>query len=257
MIINLTYNNKHIEGFINFLRFSFEVISESFGFYKGKIANKVLYRQILFTGFETLGIIFIISIAVGGIIILEVYAILSNFGQSDLLYTILITVVTRELGCLLTAFILVARSGTAISTELGNMVVNHEIEALHSFGISPIRYLVVPRTIGVVLSMIVLNIYFNAFALFGGWLLATFFTPINIFEFIEAFFSKLQFVDILAGFVKSLIFGLLIALISCYQGLRVSIATTEVPQRTIKTVVFSLGWIIIFDIIITLSTYMF
>lgn len=248
--------NNYFEGFINFLRFSFEVITESFTFYKGKIAYKVLNRQILFTGYETLGIILIISIAVGGIIILEGYAILSNFGQSDFLYTILITVVTRELGCLLTAFILVARSGTAISTELGNMVINNEIEALHSFGISPISYLVVPRTIGVVVSMFVLNIYFNAFALLGGWLLATFFTPINFFEFIESFFSKLQFVDILAGFLKSITFGLIIALISCYQGLQVSIATTEVPQRTIRTVVLSLGWIVLFDIIITLFTYL-
>jgi len=244
-------------GIINFLRFALEVLAESFNFYRKKIGWKVLNRQILFTGYEALSIIFIIALAIGGIIILEGYSILSNFGQSELLYTILITVITRELGCLLTAFILIARSGTAISTELGNMVINHEIEALLSFGISPITYLVVPRTIGVVVSMVILNIYFNASALLGGWFLATFFTPINIFEFMSAFFARLEIMDIIASMLKSVIFGLIIALISSYQGLMVSIASTEVPQRTIKTVVYSLGWIIVFDIIIALGTYIF
>lgn len=251
------YSLKSFSGYINFLRFSLEVIGEVFVFYRKKLAWKVLNRQILFTGYEAISIIFIIALAIGGIIILEGYSILSNFGQSELLYTILITIITRELGCLLTAFILVARSGTAISTELGNMVVNHEIEALMSFGISPINYLVVPRTIGVVVSMIILNIYFNASALFGGWFLATFFTPINIFEFMSSFFARLEIVDIVASLIKSVVFGLIIALISCYEGLKVSVASTEVPQRTIKTVVYSLSWIIVFDILITLTTYVF
>jgi phospholipid/cholesterol/gamma-HCH transport system permease protein len=73
----------------------------------------------------------------------------------------------------------------------------------------------------------------------------------------SAFFARLEIMDIIASMLKSVIFGLIIALISSYQGLMVSIASTEVPQRTIKTVVYSLGWIIVFDIIIALGTYIF
>jgi len=237
--------------------FVFEIIYELKHFVlQRKITHLILIRQILFTGFEALMLIVFMAVAVGGIIILEGNVILPDFGRSKLLYTIIVIVIIRELGGLLTAFIIIARSGTAIAAELGNMVVNHEVESLVSFGISPVLYLVVPRVLGVVLSMVALNIYFNAAALAGTWMTANLFTSIPVSEFLYKLFSEIAIQDILSSFIKSLFFGFVIAVVSSYQGLQVNFASTEVPQRTIKGVVLSLTWVIIFDIIITAVVYL-
>ena len=225
-------------------------------FYKQRnISRIVLFRHILYTGYEALGIITLIAFAIGGIIVLEGNSILSGFGQSKIFYTILVSVVTRELSCILTAFIITARSGTAIATELGNMVVNHEIEALQSFGISPISYLIIPRVLGVLISLVILTIFFNAAAILGGWLISSFFYSINIFDFLYFIFSELTLKDIFSSISKSVCFGFAIAVISSYEGLNVTFASTEVPQRTIKAVVGSLTWVILLDIIITALFY--
>lgn len=241
---------------ILFFQFVFEVLHNSFSFAKQRqVAFIVLVRQILFTGLEALPLITLLALAIGGLIIFEGNTIIANFGQSQLLYTILVTVVTRELSCLLTAFIIIARSGTAISTELGNMVNNHEVEALLSYGISPVSYLVVPRIFGVVVSMITLSIYFNAFALFGGWMISSVFVSLPFFEFFVKLFSELTLLDVAVNIIKATSFGIAIGLISTYQGLQVTYSITEVPQRTIKSVVQSITSVIVLDILITLIFY--
>lgn len=247
---------RFAESIIEFFQFLFEIIQESFRFHQyRKVSRLVLMRQIFFTGLEALWIITLIALVIGGIVILEGNSILSSFSQSKLFYIILVSIVIRELGSLLTAFIIIARSGTAIAAELGNMVVNREIDALLSFGISPISYLVIPRIIGVVISVSVLTIYFISAALIGVWIISLFFTPINFIDFLQNVFAEITFTDMISGFLKTITFGLVISIISCYEGLSVSIATTEVPQRTIKAVVNSLSWVIIFDILITILFY--
>ncbi len=244
---------KHQQQFLQFLK---RVLVGFLVFYQEKqVGYMVLMRQVLFTGYQALSLIVLISAAIGGLIILEGYSLLSNFGQSDLLYGILVAVITRELSSLITAFIIIARSGNAIATELGNMRVNLEIDALKSIGLSPISYLVLPRTIGVVVSMLVLNVYFNVSGLLGGWLVSSWFYPIDFNVFFSKLLAKLTLTDILISVVKSLLFGFFIAVIASYQGLNVRYATTEVPQRTIQAVVQSITMVIFINIIIALIYY--
>src|SRR6056297_2934550 len=132
-------------------------------FRRRQVGRGVITMQLLFTGVEALSVIALISLSLGAVIIIQGVNILPQFGQGVLIYKILITVITRELGPLLCAFVVIARSGTAIATELGHMVVSHQIEAYISTGMNPIRYLVAPRFIGVTLSVILLNLYFNVF----------------------------------------------------------------------------------------------
>lgn len=246
-----------MQNIVYFTSYSFEVFYETFHFFRKKQIGKiVLYRQILYTGYEALGIISLLGFAIGGIIILEGNAILPRFSQSKIFYTILVSVVIRELAYILTALIIIARSGTAISTELGNMVINDEIDALQSFGISPINYLIVPRVLGLIISMITLSIFFNAFSIFGSWFLSSVLYSLDIRTFAYSLFSELTIRDIIASVVKSTVFGFTIALVSSFEGLKVVFASTEVPQRTIKAVVWSLTLIIIFDILITISFYL-
>ncbi|WP_169304760.1 ABC transporter permease [Chloroherpeton thalassium] len=246
-----------LRAYITFLSFAAAVIASFPKFFKQtQVGYLVLLRQVLFTGYEALSIVVLISVSIGGLIILEGYSILANFGQSDLLYVILVSVITRELSNLLTAFIIVARSGTAIATELGNMVVNHEIDALLSIGISPISYLVVPRTIGVVVSLLVLNVYFNITGILGGWMVSNWFYPIDFNVFFSKLLAKLTLVDISASILKSMLFGFAIAIISSFHGLQVNFASTEVPQRTIRAVVYSLTMVVIIDVAVVVLIYL-
>lgn len=239
-----------------FILFNFEVLAEILSFKNVRtIGFNVLMKQILFTGFEAFAIISLIGFAIGGLIVAQGNAIFSGFVSSRLFYSIMVTLVIRELGALLTAFIIIARSGTAISAELGNMVVNNEMEALMSFGISPVSYLVAPRVMGMIASIVVLNIYFNATALISGGFIASYFYSMNLNSYFSSIFEEVKIMDFIIGLTKSVLFGYGIGIISSYQGFAVVKATTEVPQRTIKAVVYSLAWIIMFDIFISILSY--
>ncbi|HUX22707.1 MAG TPA: ABC transporter permease, partial [Spirochaetia bacterium] len=171
-------------GFLYAAGFFLQVIRSSAHFlHRRQLGYKVLTLQILFTGVEAVGVVSVLALALGAVIIIQGLSLLPQFGQGRLVYSILVTVITRELGPILTAFIIIARSGTAIATELGNMVVSHEIEAYVSVGVNPISYLVVPRFIGVTLSLLLLNLYFNLFGLAGSFFVTALIRPIQFVEY--------------------------------------------------------------------------
>lgn len=237
---------------VDFFGFLAEVIHETLNIRKNRHASwNVILRQILFTGYEALPLISFIALAIGGLIIWQGYTLLSTFVQSIWVHVILVMVVVNELSGLITALVVIARSGTAISTELGNMVVRREIALLKSFTISPISYLVVSRLVGVTLSLVVLSLYFNLVAILGGWLVSSLISPIDFRSFINEFTGVLRFSNILVSLIKPFVFGIIITLTACFQGMSVHHASTEVPQRTIKTVVNSITLIILSDVFIT------
>jgi phospholipid/cholesterol/gamma-HCH transport system permease protein len=189
------------------------------------------------------------------VIVVQGISILPKFGQGKLIYTILTIVITRELGPLLTAFVIIARSGTAIATELGNMVISHEIEAYVSVGIDPVSYLAVPRFLGVTASMVLLTVYFNFFGLFGSFVLTQFLHPIQLTDYVQNLMSVMTAVDIASSLLKSFVFGLIISFVAIFQGFRVKVSTTEVPQVAIRAVGQGFALCILADAIITLIYY--
>ncbi|GJQ63213.1 MAG: hypothetical protein SCALA702_22660 [Melioribacteraceae bacterium] len=222
---------------------------------RGHVGIAVLQKQILFTGIDAFTIISLTALVIGGLIIIQGNTIFVNLGNSSIIYTVLVSVVTRELGTFIPALIIVARSGTAITTELGNMVVNNEINALTSMGISPVGYLVVPRIAGVVLSVLPLSVYFNIIALLAAGAVYQVFYDVIFLDFIFNLAAEIELNDILIILIKSVVFGYTIALLACFHGLQVMVASTEVPQRTSKAVVHSIASVIVFDIIITVIFY--
>jgi phospholipid/cholesterol/gamma-HCH transport system permease protein len=220
-----------------------------------QVAFRVLVLQILFTGIEALGIVGLIALAIGAVIIVEGTTLLPRFGQSGLLHQILIVVITRELGPVLTAFVIIARSGTAIATELGNMVVSHEIEAYVSVGINPISYLAVPRVLGVTIAMVALTVYFNIFGLVGSYLVSQLVTPTPVAEYFRNLLATIQARDVLSTLVKGLVFGFIVSVVATFQGFKVKVAVTEIPRAAIKAV--GQGFVLVFlaDALITLITY--
>ena len=244
--------NHEKKSLLDFFSFVYTTIHEATHL-KGNrhISSMVILRQILFTGYEALPLIGFIALAIGGLVILQGYSLLTTFGQGNMVQLILVTVVVNELSAVITALVVVARSGTAISTELGNMVVNREIDLLRSFGLSPISYLVVSRVYGVMIAVLVLTAYFNVVAVLGGWLFAQLFSRINFGYFMGEFLMQMKLDSILITIIKPLVFGFFIALVSAYQGMSVERATTEVPQRTIKAVMQSILLVTVSDINIT------
>jgi len=248
--------NRKARDYAYALGFFFQALKETILFVRRKqVAFKVLILQILFTGVEALSIVSLIALSIGAVIIVEGGSILPRFGQTSLLYSILIVVITRELGPILTAFVIIARSGTAIATELGNMVVSHEIEAYISVGINPISYLVVPRILGVTISVMALTIYFNFFGLFGSFLVAQLIKPVPFLEYFRSLLRTIQLRDILSMVVKSFVFGVIISVVATFQGFKVSLSVTEIPRAAIKAV--GQGFVLCFlaDALITLIYY--
>lgn len=245
-----------LQGFFYGMGFFLKLLKETGLFVRRhQVGYKVLIMQILFTGFEALGIVGMLALGIGAAINIVGTSFLPSFGQSDLMYPILIAVITRELGPLLTAFVIIARSGTAIATELGGMVVSHEVEAYLSFGIQPISFLAVPRLIGVIVSMLVLNIYFNIFGLLGSYGVLLLVKPIAPLEYFQPLSQALRWSDIAAGLTKSLCFGFIVAAVSIYQGLSVQKASTEIPVAGIKAVGQGFAYCMLADVLISAVYY--
>jgi ABC-type transport system involved in resistance to organic solvents, permease component len=232
------------------------VLKESLLFLRrGRVGMRVLVMQILFTGVEALGIAAAMALAIGAAINLIGSSLLTNFGQGKMMYTILIAVITRELGPLLTAFIVIARSGTAIATELGGMAVDHELEAYVSVGVDPISYLAAPRFLGVVASILALYVYFNIFGLLGSFVVVQLIKPIAFGEYFGNLAAALAPGDFVSGVTKSLVFGVIVSSVSLYRGFSVERASTEIPVAGIKAVGSSFMLCILADAVMTVVQY--
>ncbi|MCL2381662.1 MAG: ABC transporter permease [Treponema sp.] len=218
---------------------------------RGQAAYKILIMQILFTFVEALGIATLLAIAIGAAVTVVGIPFLSAFSQERLIYSLLILIITRELGPLLTAFIIIARSATAIATEMAGMVISHEVEAYISVGVDPIEYLAVPRFLGVTISLFMLNIFFSIFGLAGSYVVARFFTPLPASVFFGYLLENLTLPTLLISITKSIAFGMIISMVAITRGLAVERASTEIPVAGLKSVGAAFGWCIVVNVLLS------
>jgi phospholipid/cholesterol/gamma-HCH transport system permease protein len=211
--------------------------------------RSVLFRQIYFTGLEAAGIIVTIAMLLGAVIISQVVSLVGANGS--LTGRILVWVVLRELAPLLTAIIVIARSGTAIAAELGSMKINGEIDALEMLGIPSDRYLILPRILGVTLSVVILTFYFVLSSFMAGFLISSFGWHIPYQQFVQGIMLSLGAGEVIVLFSKSLIFGLFVSATCCCYGLNVGRSATEIPQAATKAVMTSLFAVFFLDGLIT------
>jgi phospholipid/cholesterol/gamma-HCH transport system permease protein len=244
-------------GLLDFCAYNALVMRSMFHKRRGGLESSlsVLFKQVFFTGVQALPVIALVALALGAISIVQSLTQLPKFGGEAFIGKILITVIVRELGPILTGFIVIGRSGTAITTEIGNMVVQHEIEALEAMGIDPVRYLVIPRIFGVTASLVALNIYFDIFALVGGFLVSKTVLLTSFTIFLREIVSSMVVTDIAVSLLKGFIFGILVSIICTFRGFSVKLSSTEVPQMASKAVVGSITALFIADGIITFIYY--
>jgi phospholipid/cholesterol/gamma-HCH transport system permease protein len=176
---------------------------------------------------------------------------LYSLGYGNMIYPLLIIIITRELGPLLAAFIIIARSATAIATEVSGMVISHEVEAYISVGLDPIEHLAVPRFLGVTTSMFLLNIYFSLIGLAGSYLVAQLFNTMTASVYFGHLLQNLSLRDVIMSISKSIAFGMIISIMAVMQGLAVERSSTEVPVAGLRAVSNSFLWCIIADVVLS------
>lgn len=199
----------------------------------------VALQQVFFTGFQALPLVSAIAVFVGATTIIQT-RLMAPAMPGEMVGKILVAAIVRELAPLVTAIVVAGRSGTAIATELGNMKANLEVLALSSLGIDPPRFVVWPRLIGSIVSVLVLTIYFAMIAILGGFLIASFISSPSFDSIRSGFQEALRPTDLFLFLAKGVGLGTTIGVVCCHYGLRVQTSPTEVPQAASRAVMLSL-----------------
>ena len=248
---------QKVKEFLYMTGYLGKLIAASFLFAKrGKTARKILTMQILFTYVEALPICCFLAAGIGSSVFMIANTFLTALGQSKLKYDLLVLLIMRELGPILIAFIVTARSATAIATEISTMVVRHEIEAYISIGIDPISHIAAPRFLGVTFSLFFLNIYFSLFGLLAPAIIIQFVSTTSIADYIRNLFLSLDLKIILISVLKSIVFGMIISGSATLYGFSAGRASTDIPLAGLRAVSKAFLYIIIADVFITVLSYM-
>ncbi|WP_347359101.1 ABC transporter permease [Bdellovibrio sp.] len=216
----------------------------------------VISAQIYFTGWQALPLVSVLALGTGSIILLQSVSNLSMLGGTQMIGNFLIVMIVREAGPLLVALVVIARSGTAVASEVGNMRANREIEALESMGINPLSFIVFPRVLGGIISVLGLAFYFNFIALIGGFLVTRFIQDLPLAFYTDSLMRAFAKEDVLIFLLKNGFSGMIIFVVCCYQGLSVKRSPHEVPQVTTQAVVNSIIFVVVFNLMVTALFYL-
>lgn len=208
---------------------------------------KPVVRQMELVGVTALPIVGLMSFLIGIVIAQQGAAQLRQFGAE--IYTINLTgrLSLRELGVLMTAIMVAGRSGSAFAAQLGTMKLTEEIDAMRTIGVSPIEVLVMPRILAAVIMMPLLGFFSAAIAVVGGAVIADLTLGIPFVTFLLRIQEVVPLYDLWVGLIKAPIFGLIVALAGCYQGMQVEGNSEEVGLRTTKAVVQAIFSVIVLD----------
>jgi phospholipid/cholesterol/gamma-HCH transport system permease protein len=183
----------------------------------------------------------------GAVLALQTGVVLKTYGVLDYTGQLVMTTVVRALGPVLTCLMLAGRVGSGIAAELGSMVVTEQIDALRALGTSPIKKLVWPRIIALLVMAPALTVLCDIVGAFGGWITATTLMGVPSQTYIQSAKDALSYNDIFGGVVKPIVYGLIIALVGCRSGLRTTGGTVGVGRSTTQSVVMASILIIAVD----------
>ncbi|MEW6327378.1 MAG: ABC transporter permease [Thermodesulfobacteriota bacterium] len=221
-----------------------------------RLVRQNVIQQIYFTGVQSLGIVSLVALVFGFLVIVQSLGQLTRVGSEEFLGTLLVAVVVREIGPLMTTLVVILRSGMSMSVEIGYMQVLKEMRSLRMLGIDPLHLVVLPRVLGVILAIICLFVWFDAVAITGGYLFAWIFTGTPFSVLLPSFYRAITGFDVIIGFVKALFFGLIISLVCTYQGGLAKKAITEVPQVTARAAVQCLVYCFVLNVLISTFFYL-
>ncbi|MBM4287456.1 MAG: ABC transporter permease [Deltaproteobacteria bacterium] len=209
------------------------------------------FHQLEFIGVKSLFIVILTGLFTGMVLALQAYYGLRKFGGESMLGAGVALSMTRELGPVLTSLMVAARAGSAMAAELGTMKVTEQVDALLAMAVHPIHYLALPRLLGGVIMVPLLTVVSVFVGIVGGYFVGVVLLGVNPGTYMQKMLEVVTADDLYNGLFKSVVFGLLLAVISCYQGLQASGGAEGVGLVTTRAVVYSAIAILIFDYILT------
>lgn len=213
-----------------------------------RVVRPLIYLHIWNAGVRLLPMVTFIAAALGLVIVGQTVALLTRVGAQEYFGTVMVTVVVRELGPLLTALLVMARAGTSNVVELGTVRALGEVEALESLGIDPIHYLVMPRVFGLAISVFCLTTYLVITALICGYLFAFLQdVPLTVGTYLSQLGTALRWQDFVLFALKTALFGVVIAVVNCYHGLARPVSFEEISHITARAVVESVTGCVLVD----------
>ncbi len=207
--------------------------------------------MMLEAGVHSLPILLLINFLIGVILAMQSAYQLKKFEMVQMVSGLVAVTICREIGPLISAIIISARVGAAITAELGTMVVGEEIMALQTMALRPVPFLVVPRLVALAVMMPFVTILADFIGMFGGFCVGIFNLNLHAGQYISGTTANLSLTDIYTGLVKSIGFGVVIATVACHEGLSVQGGAEGVGIATTRSVVISILFIIITDLIFT------
>jgi len=208
---------------------------------------RVLLHNLQIDGLNALPIIGLLSFLMGVVIAYQGAEQLSTFGANIFIVDLVGISLLREIAPLIAAILVAGRSGSAYAAQIGTMTVTEELDALRSLGISPMSLLVIPRAVALVIALPLLSVYADAVGVFGGMLIAWTQLGVTFTEFLNRFEYAIVLRHYLIGISKTPVFAMIIALVGCYQGFRVSGGVDSVGRHTTISVVQAIFLVIVTD----------
>ncbi len=225
---------------------------------KIKFGRGALPDQLVRLGVKSIGIVMLVQIFIGVILALQLSPTLEDYGQEAQIASIIGKAGFRMLGPILTAVVLSGFAGASIAAELGTMVVSEEIEAMKAMAINPVRFLVVPRVLATLVATVLLTVVADLMIALGGFLTAKLVLGPEVYvPYWRIMRDVLEYRDFYTGLIMAGVFGLLISVIACYEGLKVRGGAKGVGRATTMTVVYSIVAIIVAACIFTIIFYVF
>jgi phospholipid/cholesterol/gamma-HCH transport system permease protein len=231
---------------------------------RGAVSRRVrfgwpaLAQQMVRVGVRSLGIVVLVQVFIGVILALQMTPPLANLQQEAQVARIIGVAGFRMLGPIITAVVLSGFAGASIAAELGTMVVAEEIEAMEAMALNVVRYLVVPRVLASVVMTVLLAVIADWMIAAGGWLTSRLVLgPDSYVNYWQRMHDQLKTTDFVTGLIQAGVFGLLISLIACHEGLRVRGGAEGVGRATTMTVVYSIVAIISAACVFTMIFYVF
>jgi phospholipid/cholesterol/gamma-HCH transport system permease protein len=223
-----------------------------------RFGREALAAQMVRVGVHSLGIVALVQLFIGVILALQMTPPLHSWGQDQLVADIIGVAGFRMLGPIITAVVLSGFAGASIAAELGTMAVAEEIEAMQAIAINPIRYLVVPRLLSTTIVMVILTVFADMMIALGGYLTSwVALSPMVTHDYWPRMRAMLRHKDFYTGLIMAGVFGLLISLIACHEGLKVKGGAEGVGRATTMTVVNSIVAIIAAACAFTMIFYVY
>ncbi|MGE3728752.1 MAG: MlaE family ABC transporter permease [Candidatus Sericytochromatia bacterium] len=207
---------------------------------RGRIHWPNTLRQMAFIGTDSLPIVLITGLAVGMVFCLQISGVMIKYGSSGVIGGVTAMSLARELTPSFTSVVVAGRVGAAIAAEIGSMKVTEQLDALTAMGVPPMYYLLLPRMLSAVAMMPLLTILALGIGLIGGTVVGVLSKGLIFATFVNSIKSLLYVEDVLKALLKSSFFGLLIATIACFQGIKTGQGAQGVGEATTKAVVYSL-----------------